>query len=149
MPYLEVKIKRRNGQWIILQHSGIMTFKSQTKSVRPPLQSCARSFASLLGTAHKPEENHVSDAPLLPSSLPMGGRPEVLSGCLFERRDVSAARVQPRLGPDGTRREAVGQACRAAFGVKGNLAEQIPLPARRAEPALNHHPRSGFKPTLA
>ncbi|WP_238537385.1 hypothetical protein, partial [Chromobacterium haemolyticum] len=35
---------------------------------------------------------------------------------------------------------------RAAFGVKGNLAEQIPLSVRRAEPALSHHPRSGFNP---
>ncbi|OQS34388.1 hypothetical protein B0T39_19600 [Chromobacterium haemolyticum] len=77
-----------------------------------------------------------STRPWVPSSLPSGGRPEVLSGCLFEHRDVSAVRVQPRLGPDGPRREAAGQACRAAFGVKGNLAEQIPLPARRAAPAM-------------
>ncbi|WP_374424523.1 hypothetical protein, partial [Chromobacterium sp.] len=84
----------------------------------------------------EPRRNHVSDAPLAPSSLPSGGWPEVLSGCLFEQRDVSALRVQPRLGPDGPRREAAGQACRAAFGVKGNLAEQIPLPACRAAPAM-------------
>ena len=97
------------------------------------------NLTPLLFSVDKPSSlkvKHVSDAPLVPSSLPTGGRPEVLSGCLFEQRDVSALRVQPRLGPDGTRREAAGQACRAAFGVKGNLAEQIPLPARRAAPAM-------------
>ncbi|MEN2428122.1 hypothetical protein AA0N74_18970, partial [Chromobacterium vaccinii] len=71
----------------------------------------------------------------------------VLSGCLFEPRDVSAGRVQPRLGPGGTRRGAEGQACRVAFRGGGDIwPRKYPLPARRAAPAMKiHHPRSGFK----
>jgi len=91
----------------------------------------------------------VPTRPWAPSSMPTGGRGEVLSVCLFERFDVSKSRVQARLAPVGPCRAAAGHACGMALEVKEGLARQALFPVRRAEAALiSSSARADAKPVF-